>query len=233
MLKLVRGSLQNVLLPKISKSHAAGDTQRAIRLNNRGNVAIGVLVTPVLCWLWIYAEPVITLMYTEDYVSAVPVLRVYLIMMLVMSVELGSVLMVLDQGKFVLTVSLVVLIGASILSYAGGQMLGLYGIALGSLVGEIVGRGLNFFRVSRELHIRIRDLQDWSTLFRIVAAGGVAMVCTEVWDGWLDLAPGLGALAVGSIFFVACYAVGAWLLGLRWLVPILTGTQRWEDEGIH
>ena len=228
VLKLVRGSLGNVLLPKISKSHAAGDTERAVRLNNRGNVAISVLVTPILCWLWVYAEPVISLMYTNSYVAAVPVLRVYLVMMLVMSIELGSVLMVLKQGRFVLTVSMFVLVGASVLSYAGGQTLGLVGVALGSLIGEIVGRALNFVRVSRELGMSVRHLQDWSTLLRIFAAGFLAIAATQTWDSWIGLS-GIPALLAGSVFFAACYAACAALLGLSWLLPILAGRQGWRD----
>ncbi|MEM7504401.1 MAG: oligosaccharide flippase family protein, partial [Pseudomonadota bacterium] len=139
VLRLIRSSLGNVLLPKISKSQASGDMERAVRLNNRGNVAIFVLICPVLCWLWLYAESVITLMYTEDYVDAVPVLRVYLGVLLIMSIELGSVLMVLRQGQFVLLVSIGVLALASVASLVGGKALGLYGVALGSLVGEVIG----------------------------------------------------------------------------------------------
>ena len=226
-LRLIRSSLGNVLLPKISKSQASGDMQRAVDLNNRGNVAIFVLICPVLCWLWLYAEPVITLMYTATYVDAVPVLRVYLGVLLLMSIELGSVLMVLRQGNFVLLVSMGVLALASAVSLIGGKTLGLYGVALGSLVGEVVGRAMNFARVSSQLGIPVRQLQDWSTLCRALAAGILASVAAAYCTGWLALSNDLAVAIVGAAVLGISYAILAWMFGLSWLLPILTGRSRW------
>ena len=227
-LKLVRGSLGNVLLPKISKSHAAGDTARAVRLNNRGNVAVAAIVTPIICWLWLFAEPVITLMYTADYIGAVPVLRVYLVMLLVMGIELGSVLMVLEQGRFVFLVSLATLFGSTLLSYVGGQTLGLYGIALGGLAGEVFGRAFNFTHASRQLGMRLRDMQDWSTLTRIFCAGFAAILSAYVFGEWLSVQQPVAAIAAGSIVFAASYLVLFWILGVGWLAQALLGRADWR-----
>lgn len=228
VLRFVRGSLGNVLLPKISKSHAAGDTERAVRLNNRGNVAVCALVTPMICWLWAFAEPVITLMYTAEYLGAVPVLRVYLLMLLAMTVELGSVLMVLKQGRFVLTVSSGILLGSALLSYVGGLQLGLWGVALGGLFGELIGRLLNFMRASRQLGLPLSALQDWSTLARILLAGALSVVSSSLATSWLAVANPFALVAVGSVVFAASYVAFAAMLGLSWLVPILLGRARWR-----
>ena len=230
VLRLLRNSLGNVLLPKISQSQASGDIQRAVTLNNRGNVAIFVLICPVLCWLWLYATPIITLMYTADYVDAVPVLRVYLGVLLIMSIELGSVLMVLQQGKFVLLVSTGVLALASAASFVGGSALGLYGVALGGLVGELVGRALNFMRVSKQLGIPIRDLQDWSTLARALAAGVFASAIAAAATEWLGLGNNLLVVSAGGAILGVSYALFALVFGLSWLLPILTGRTRWTEN---
>lgn len=227
VLRLIRSSLGNVLLPKISKSQASGDMERAVSLNNRGNVAIFVLICPVLCWLWLYAEPVIRLMYTDAYVDAVPVLRVYLGVLLVMSIELGSVLMVLRQGQFVLLVSIGVLTLASVASFIGGNALGLYGVALGSLIGEVVGRAVNFARVSSQLGIPIRQLQDWATLIRALAAGILASVIAAYATDWLAIDHDLAVAITGAAIIGISYAILAWTFGLSWLLPILTGRARW------
>jgi O-antigen/teichoic acid export membrane protein len=228
VLSLIRTSLSNVLLPKMSKSHAGGDTRRSLELNSRGNIAVVAFVAPTVAYIFVFAEHLIRLLYTQEYVSAVPVLRVYMVNLLVLSTELATVLMILEQGRHVAKVSAIVLVLGLLLSYAGAQILGLTGVAIGALLGAVLNRFLNFRHAAKLLNISLRQLQDWGTLGRIVLAAIIAASAS----GYLILAnTNLGdfvTLCIAAPLFALAYAASLWALGLVWLVKAMADRGAWR-----
>lgn len=228
MLNLGRTALANVTLPKMSSSHATGDTERALELNNRGNIVICAVVFPAAFYLWIFAEPVLTVLYTAQYVSAVPVLRISLITLLLKCVELGSILMIFEQGRFVARVSGGVLVLSIGVSYAGALIFGLPGVILGSVVTELVARFVNFRRAAYLLGIPFRELQDWALIFRIgLAALSVGFVAGVVGLVMFDEYTPLMKALIGGIVVAAAYIPVLFLFRLGWLVRVVSGRQKW------
>lgn len=224
---LMRSSVGNVVLPKMSKEQAAGDVRRALELNNRGNLSICFLIYPFVAFIWVYATPLVSFLYTDAYVNAVPIVRIYALNMLVTSVELATVLLIYEQGRFVMTVSAGVLIGASVLSYVGALTFGLPGVAIGGLVGTLVARSLNFGRAARVLGIRFGELQDWSTLGRMLLAASIAGAVATGATGQLPDAGALTQLAVGGCVLGAVYLLLMRTFGLTWVPLAMLGRGEW------
>ncbi len=230
VLALMRTSVGNVVLPKMSMNQAAGDVRRALELNNRGNLSICFLIYPFLVYIWVYATPLVGLLYTEAYLDAVPIVRIYALNMLVMSVELATVLLIYEQGRFVMTVSAIVLVFASLLSYAGALTFGLPGVAVGGLVGTLVARSLNFGRAAKVLGIQFRELQDWPTLgkllFCAVIAGAAAAGVNELLPGASGLER-LIQLVVGAGILGSIYLLLIAPLGIAWVPLAMLGRRPW------
>lgn len=229
LLSLFRSSVGNILLPKMSKRHASGDVKRALELNNRGNLAICFLIYPFIVYLWAYAEPLVRFMYTDQYVSAVPILRIYAINMFFTSVELATVLLIYEQGRFVATVSAGVLLFASLLSYAGALTFGLPGVAIGGLVGTMVTRYLNFHRAAKMVGVRFSELQDWSTLRRMLVAAIVAGVLARLGTDRVELLAGqsLATLLAGFAILGALYLALAAAFRFLWVPFCMLGRRQW------
>ena len=230
ILSLMRSSVGNVLLPKMSDRQAAGDIRRALELNNRGNMSISFLIFPFLVFVWVYAAPLVGFLYTDTYLDAVPIVRIYTLNMLVTAIEVATVLLIYEQGRFVMTVSGGVLIFASALSYVGALTFGLPGVAIGGLVGTIVARSLNFGRAAKVLEIRFRDLQDWPTLGRLllaaIAAGGVAAGATSL----LPAMPAVIQLIAGGAVLGATYLALVLVLRVAWLPLCMLGREPWPGS---
>lgn len=229
ILSLARSSVRNVILPKMSISHASGDTTKAHELNNKANIAVFTVVTPSIVLLWTFATEAVSVLYTPDYLGAVPVLRVYLISLLLMSVESSTILMLFQQGRFVLTVSSSILLITLPLSYLGGVVFGLTGVAIGSLAGEMIGRSVNFRRAAKLLGIRVSKLHDWLTLAKILIASVIAAaIARYVSVGTFDANQTFMRLTVGALLYLTCYVPLLFALRLSWLIRAMLGKEQWK-----
>jgi O-antigen/teichoic acid export membrane protein len=230
VLRLVRSSVGNVLLPKMSRSSANEDMGRALELNSRGNIAVVMFAAPTVAFIWFFAEPLIRFLYTQTYIDAVPILRVYLLTLLVMSTELATVLMILEQGRHVAKVNAMVLIVSLLISFAGGKIFGLTGVALGALFGEITSRFFNYRHASRLLEIPVKRLQDWGTLIRIalaaLLAGGASYL---VITNFLQHGSGdIVTLCLGAAVFGIAYVIALWTLRLSWTLKAMADRGDWR-----
>ena len=230
ILGLARSSIGGVLLPKMSQTHAAGDVARSLELNNRGNLAICFLIFPMVAFIWIFATPLVEFLYTESYLDAVPVIRVYALTMILMSVELATVLLIFEQGRFVAKVSGGVLIGAAALSYLGATWFGLPGVAAGGVVGTIINRSLNFRRAAQMLGIPFSRLQDWQTLGKILVVAALSGVASGYALSMVDapMSP-LLTLAVAAPLFAVTFLVLVLVFRIEWIALCMLGLRPWPE----
>lgn len=161
---IFRGSVNAAFLPSMSRLQAAGDVRGMLELNSRANVMVGMLLFPMLACGFVFAEELITVVYTDVYIEAAPVMRLYVFAFAVMVVELGSVVLLLDQGRYALGVNVVTLCFSIALSLAAALHYGLWGAAVGGTLAIYLDRFLMLRRIARHTGIPLRNLQDWGGL---------------------------------------------------------------------
>ena len=76
---IFRHSVIEAFLPTMSRLQAAGDVRGMMKMNSRANVMVGTLLYPLLAFAFVFAEEIVTLVYTAAYVEAAPVMRVYIV----------------------------------------------------------------------------------------------------------------------------------------------------------
>src|SRR5260221_6770329 len=135
-------------MPSMSRMEAAGDAKSMMQMNARANAMVGMLLFPLLGFMFAFAEDLVSLVYTASYVDAAPVMRVYILGMIALVVELSSVLQLLRQGMFSLGMNVIVLALAVPLSWFGDVELGLSGAAAGSVCALYVDRTLILQRIA-------------------------------------------------------------------------------------
>ncbi len=214
LVNVFRTSVSEVFLPSMSRLTAAGDARAMVAMNARANVMVGTLLYPALAFAFAFAEEIITFIYTAAYLEAVPVMRLYIVGFAVAVIELGSLVLLLEEGKFHLKVNAAALVLSASVSFTAAQAYGLVGAAAGGVCALFLDRAAMLARVSRRTGIPMRRMQDWRGLFLAAAfgalAGGAARGAAQAWasDGTV-----LGRLIVGGAVLAACY--GAILLFLR------------------
>jgi O-antigen/teichoic acid export membrane protein len=207
-----RRSVVDAFLPGMSRLQAGGDVRGMLELNSRGNVMVGTLLYPLLAFVFAFAEEIVSVVYTAAYLEAAPVMRVYIAGIAVLAVEVGSVVLLLRQGAFSLAVNSALLALSVALSWALAGWVGLAGAAGGSVIAVVLDRTLTLRRISAQVGIPVRKLQDWRGL---AIALGYAVVSAALIRAAVDLAldgPALARLAAGAGGLALAYAP----ILLRW-----------------
>ncbi len=167
---LVRNSVTYAISPHLSRMEADKDQAGMLRLNQRANIASAVVLLPTLVAFAVLAEHIVAIVYTERYMLAADVIRVNALALAGVAVEVTTLNLALNQGRFMFKVDAMLLlvgIGAGVL---GATLFGVPGAALGNVVTLAAGNAFGFWRVSRITGVPVRQLQQWPLLLRILLA---------------------------------------------------------------
>lgn len=223
LISLFRQSVNNAFLPSMSRLQAAGDLPGMIELNSRANVMVGSFIYPLLAFAFVFAEEVVTVVYTAAYVEAAPVMRVYTIGFLASVVELATVMLLLRQGGFVMRLNLLVLPLSVALSWYAAHRFGFAGAAAGSVAAIYIDRIATLRRVALHSGVAFRRLQDWRSLGQLMLSAALAAIlawCIVVL--YFGTSAPLVRLAVGGAVLAVGYGAVAVLLGVgrSWLTAM-------------
>lgn len=208
LVNLFRLSVNHAFLPSMSRLHASGDMPGMLELNSRANVMVGRMVFPLLAFAFVFAEEMVTLVYTDSYLEAAAVMRVYLFGLLAMVVELFSITLLLKEGVFALRLNLLLLALSGLLSWGGATLYGLPGAAAGSVLMLYFDRVATLRRISMRIGLPLIKLQDWRTLALLISiaavSGSLAWVTTHY---YLPMSGPLLRMLVGGAVLAATYAL--------------------------
>ncbi len=225
VVQMCRQSVNHVFLPSMSRMHSGGDVRAMLALNSRANAMVALLVFPLLAFAFVFAVPLITLVYTDTYVDAVPVLRSYVFGLMILVIEIQSVLFLMKQGAFAAWVNTLVLALALPLSYFGAITWGLPGAAIGSVIALYSERILSLTRLARLTETPLARLQDWTTLAGILGAAALsAFIAGEVLRH-VSVGP-FWQLACGGAVMAVVYPAALFLMGQRRCLTSLIASLR-------
>jgi O-antigen/teichoic acid export membrane protein len=204
---ILRHSVMEAFLPSMSRLQAAGNVRGMLEMNSRGNLMVGKLLYPGLAFAFVFAPELVNLVYTASYSEAAPVMRVYIVGMLASVVEMGSLVMLLRQGIYVLGVTAFTLAVSVAVSWVAAHHYGLAGAAAGSVLAIYLDRALVLRRVARQTGIALRHLQDWRTLaMRLALAASSGVVAWVVADAIFAAQGPLVRLGVGAAVIALLHA---------------------------
>lgn len=214
LMNLFRLSVSCAFLPSMSRLQASGEVGAMLELNSHANILVGTIVCPLLAFAFVFAEEIVTLVYTAAYLPAAPVMRVYIVGLAALVLETSSITMLLRQGPFVMCLNLFALLIAVAIDWWAALRFGLPGAAMGSVTVIYLDRLVTLWRIGKLANLPLRRLQEWRSLgerllFAIVAA---ALAGSLVGHYFAASAP-IVRLAVGGAVVAAAYAAMAGLLG--------------------
>ncbi|HEV3010912.1 MAG TPA: oligosaccharide flippase family protein, partial [Burkholderiales bacterium] len=207
VVRVLRHSVMDALMPTMSRLHAAGDVRAMMAMNSRASAMVGTVLYPLLALAFAFAEELVTVVYTAAYVEAVPAMRVYIVGMIALVVEVGSIVLLLRQGAFALRITALALVVSVALSWGAAHALGLAGAAAGSVAAIYLDRALLLRRIAHHTGVAVRELQQWRALARTLAESAACGL----------LAWGAAQHFLGDAAPLARLAAGTGLLGLSYI----------------
>src|SRR5262245_31510110 len=216
VVNLFRTSVLEAFLPSMSRMHAQGELAGMMDMNAKANVLVAGLLFPLLAFVFVYAEDIVTVVYTASYLDAAPVMRVYALGMSLLAVEVGSLLLLMRQGPYAIGVNAIALALSATASLAGALYFGLPGAAAGSVLALVLDRALTLRRIASQASIPLSRLQDWRGLARpaIIAALGGTLAWSLTHTLLAEAMP-LARLAAGAVVLAVVYALFILRRGIR------------------
>jgi len=180
LVSVFRRSVVEAFIPNMSRLQAAGDVRGMLEMNSRGNVLVGTLLYPLLAFVFVFANELVTVVYTAAYLEAAPVMRVYIVGLAVMVLEITSVMLLLHQGSFALGINAFALTVSVLTSWTLGSALGLAGAAGGSVLAICLERTFTLRRIAARAGVPVRELQDWRGLAIALGYGAASAVLLRI-----------------------------------------------------
>ena len=215
LLNLCRLSVSCAFLPSMSRLESAGDIHGMLLLNSRANILVAALVCPLLAFAFVFAEELVTLIYTGTYADAAPVMRVYIIGLAALVIELSSVTMLLRLAPFVMWLNLIALAIAVVLDWICALHFGLAGAAAGSVAVIYLDRIATLRHIARHTGVPLQRLQDWRALgLRMLFAVLAAALAWGLVGRYFGASGPLARLIAGGTLLALAYTALAQLSGL-------------------
>ncbi len=211
---LIRVTVNQVILPEMNRMQSQQNSADMQTLNRRSNLAVAFLIFPAIAFIATWAEPILALLFTNRYSAVAPIVRIYLLIMAIESIEITLILIAMRQGRFMMFVDALVLpiaIGSAML---GAHFLGVPGAALGGLVGAGLAQSALYLRCKKLTDLPIAMLQDWRGLARIglcslLAALGSQLVYFFNFPDGLSLKLPAAGLLFTAVYWSALKFLGA------------------------
>jgi O-antigen/teichoic acid export membrane protein len=169
VLQLLYQPVAKVIQPRIHACAAVGDLKQAHALNRRANVSVGFITYPLIVFSIVFADQIVALLLPDEFSQSAQIMRVYLIAQFRLGMEGTSMMQVLGQGRFTVRLTAILLVLAILISGYGAINIGLVAAATGSVVTMLFEALVIQIRLSKLLHIRFTDIQDWGTHARVLA----------------------------------------------------------------
>ena len=202
-LMIFEQSVNRVLIPKMARSFVGGRTDHARLLYRDAIAELAFLHIPAAAGLMLFSDPIVRLLYTDQYASSAAYLRIYAIHYLINHLPYDVVDRARGRATSILARLAVFAIVAPIMVYAALKVAG----PLGALAAAVACNGLMRFSALWGVHARegwsfrrMLPWRDWSWFFFAAALAAFAGLGAAMVSG-----TGKAWLLVGGCAFAAVY----------------------------
>lgn len=206
----VEQSVTRVLIPSISHHLANNALPKAIREYRDGISTLALLMIPITCGLVVFAEPIVTLLFTPHYIAAAPILRIFAFSYLLLSIPENAIARARGDSRWILNSFAWCAAWTLLASLSLAYLFAAPGALIGALSGGALLRVFALLDSARTLKISV-----WACLpllriasMAVVAIGGgiMAYLSRPMFDNpylWLFCVGGLYGCVTGSIWWAA------------------------------
>jgi O-antigen/teichoic acid export membrane protein len=206
LVNIVQTSLSDVIFPDLVK-RAQRDPAEGLKLWKRAQMMVAAVILPAFALLEYFAEPLIRLAFTAEYVSATPYFQVFMILMVRQVFQFSTLLRSVEDNASFATSNAVALGINIVLLVALMPRYGLWGPTLGLVVGQLWTAWYLGRRVMTRYQVPLAEIFQWRKLGLSIAASALALAMMHGALTWLP--PGILGLLASLVIFGAVYVIAA------------------------
>ncbi len=225
---MITGAAMSVIHPEMRRSIAAGDKLAAVRLFSSAALRTSAWLLPIAVFLFVVAEPLMVLLFSETYADSSTAFRLYLLRTPMKVVIFATLMTSLGLNRAIFLRATCALIATTILSGILVRSLGPSGSITASLISLYLIEG--FWCVSaiaKESACRWGDVLPFRAMLSILMVSGLAALPSAFLLPWALTTFGYGAgMIVTGIAYCICLAIVATALNTRPLLDEFSRTLR-------
>ncbi|HOZ00569.1 MAG TPA: oligosaccharide flippase family protein [Candidatus Syntrophosphaera sp.] len=168
-ISILNNSVNAILLP-----HISGDTAQMEQIYRAAVRKNALIIFPFSMLAFIFAKPLITLLYTNTYAASVPYFQVYLLVLPLKVATYGIIFMAMQKTRYIMVNSLLTLGLNLVLNLILVKAIGMMGAALATVIVTWLSVAIYMFWIKNHLKLRLNDLFPWKAIMRTALATVVA-----------------------------------------------------------
>lgn len=191
---IVASSITAVLMPQLVKLLKAEKKKKAIELWKNATSLAYIFIAFLSTVLFVFAQDVIIVLYSEKYLPGISVFRVYTLVLLLRVTYFGIILNAIGKTQFIFVTSIISLILNVILNAVGYFTVGFIGPAIATFLSISITAFIQLLYTSKVTGISFQKIFPWKSLGKITFYNiciGTVMFMTK---GILPLEKNIGSI---------------------------------------
>lgn len=199
-------SVSEVNLLNMANAYKEGNKKETLELYQSFCSKLLSFSVPVILVVFIFAKQIFGLMFTEEYMGAVPFFRIYIFSFIIGALGAGTVLRASGETKYTLRAYLYSLIVYLPFSYFSIRFYGTWGAICTAMLGIILPRLFQIFFEKRILGVRLSQYMPWKSFSEIVIIAVVPIIPIVILQTLLQ--PNVWvACGISIVYLVVVYLV--------------------------
>jgi len=206
LLPYLLGAVASALLIQLSGD--AADPSKSYKLLRASGIILSGVVFPLFFFLWFYATEIFTLVFTEKYLTSVPVFLVALLVLPLRAYSFTTLLQHLHQGAIINKGAVLDLLLALAMMYPFYLVFGLPGVPLAFVLSTYVQVGYYLWQTSRLTGVSVRKmlpLKNW-----VVRFAGFGVITWLLHTGLHSILDGGFPLLAGFVSTAVLMLLSVW-----------------------
>ena len=202
-LTIVASSLTAVLLPQMARYLKKNETEKAVTLWSFAIELSYICICFFSMTCIVFAPQIMTILYSEKYLSGVSVFRIYSLVLLLRTTYFGIILNSIGKTKFILYSSLLSLILNCVLNVMFFYLFGFIGPAIATFISMGFVGIVQLLVTSSKIHISFKRLFPWKKLLNITFAnvflGSLSFSVIQYFKVGIDIDDIIFSILIGII----------------------------------
>jgi len=208
----LRNSLSDAMLPAMVDRGVASKHE-AILLWQRGTVMAAILLLPIGVLLERFAQTLIVTAFSSSYESAVPVMRIFLIVLIRECFDFPMALKAVNKTRYFLYGDVATIIVNLVLLVVLVPRWGLIGVTSAYVISSWLQGAYLGWCTTLFYQTSVRRLIPWRELYKVAIAAAIPLILT--YGDFLTDRFKLFGVIVASALYLPAYALLLWLLRVR------------------
>lgn len=164
-LQILESSVNRVIIPQLTTAIEQHDKSHAARLYRSGLEQIMLIFIPASIGLFIFAEPIIKLLFTEKYIDSAPYLKLYALLILLTGIPFDIAARASGNGKWIFKNTIKMGIFSLGLCALLAWKLGPFGALIAMIITLVVQKYFGFTLMVKTYGWSLKEMIPFNTLY--------------------------------------------------------------------